>query len=62
MKDKVICEKMDKCPLFNGFECYHSTPHYHIDNCYPADDSVCGCCRSIKEIRRLKLERIIKEC
>lgn len=20
MKDKVICEKMDKCPLFNGFD------------------------------------------
>jgi hypothetical protein len=64
MKDKVICDKYNDCPLKNG-DCYHSTEHYHIDNCFPALDSNCGGCKSIKEIRqyikeqrKLKLEKI----
>jgi len=63
MKDKVICERYNDCPLGKtGSDCYHLIPHYHIDNCIPSKSetiiSRCGSCKSIKEIRRLKLDNI----
>jgi hypothetical protein len=65
MKDKLICEWYNDCPL-NNKSCYHLTPHYNNDNCsfskdFPLSESLgckCGRCLSITEIRKLKLEKI----
>lgn len=66
MKDKVICEKYNNCPLEKSVnDCYHLTPHYHIDNCIPSKSetiiSKCGCCKSMKDIRKLKLDKISEQ-
>ena len=61
MKDKVICEKYNNCPLDRKSDsCYHASLHYHINNCIPSKSATCrcGCCISMKDIRRLKLEKI----
>ena len=64
MKEKVICEKHNDCPAINKKDCYHFFSHYLCDNCYLTEDydnsfeNRCGNCISIKELRRLKLERL----
>ena len=73
MKDKMVCEKYNNCwngssikdkddfSIKNNNFCCHSIPHYYINGCSYSTDSIprkCGNCVSIKELRKLKLEKI----